>query len=134
MNYYQREKSINDLLYIVGDKVKLPHNEEGVILKIADIPWGFKYLVNITKPTINNLGEHPIKFKKWKDISNSIICLSVPTEEELLKLHKKFKDITETSLFFEPDINSYTSICLYGSPNIRKKLSYLPLILKNLYL
>jgi hypothetical protein len=62
MNYYQREKSINDLLYIVGDKVKLPHNEEGVILKIADIPWGFKYLVNITKPTINNLGEE-IAFK-----------------------------------------------------------------------
>ena len=57
MNYYQREAIINDLLFQEGDKVKLPFGEEGVILKVADIPWGFKYLVNITKPTINNLGE-----------------------------------------------------------------------------
>jgi len=72
-----------------------------------------------------------LKFKKWKEESNSIICLSVPNEESLLKLHKKFKNRTESSLFYEPDVNAYTSVCLYGSPDIRKKLSHLPLILKN---
>ena len=57
MNHYQREVIINDLLFQEGDKVKLPFDEEGIILKVVDITWGFKYLVNITKPTINNLGE-----------------------------------------------------------------------------
>jgi hypothetical protein len=34
------------------------------------------------------------------------------------------------SLFFEPDIDGYTSMAVYGTPQIRKKLSYLPLSLK----
>jgi len=32
--------------------------------------------------------------------------------------------------FFEPDVDEFTSICLYGTPEIRKKLSHLPLIMK----
>jgi peptidyl-tRNA hydrolase len=75
--------------------------------------------------------EFPHTFKKWKLESNSIICLSVKNEEELLKLYEKFSKLTQCSKFFEPDINGWTSICLYGTPEIRKSLSHLPLTLKN---
>jgi hypothetical protein len=34
-------------------------------------------------------------------------------------------------MFFEPDVNQFTSLCLYGTPKIRKSLSHLPLALKN---
>jgi hypothetical protein len=33
-------------------------------------------------------------------------------------------------VFFEPDIDGHTSLCLYGTPEIRKALSNLPLALK----
>lgn len=70
-------------------------------------------------------------FSQWKEESNSIICLSVKSEQDLLKLYHKYKDLTPTVKFFEPDVEEWTSICLYGTPQIRKKLSHLPLILKN---
>ena len=73
--------------------------------------------------------EFPEIFKNWKNNSNSIICLGVPNECELLKLFDKFKNKTETVLFREPDIdNQATSICLMGYPEIRKKLRNLPLL------
>jgi len=34
-------------------------------------------------------------------------------------------------MFFEPDVDQFTSVCLYGTPQIRKSLSHLPLALKN---
>jgi hypothetical protein len=34
-------------------------------------------------------------------------------------------------MFFEPDVNEFTSLCVYGTPEIRKKLSHLPLSLKS---
>jgi len=34
-------------------------------------------------------------------------------------------------MFFEPDVDEFTSVCLYGTPKIRKSLSQLPLALKN---
>lgn len=76
--------------------------------------------------------EHPEAFKEWKESSNSVICLSVPSEEKLLDLYSKLSGQTPTTKFFEPDINQWTSICLYGSPEIRKKLSHLPLALKKI--
>ena len=69
-------------------------------------------------------------FNNWKTESNSIICLSARNQEHLLKIYEKFKELTSAVIFFEPDINDYTSICLYGTPTIRKKLSHLPLSLK----
>jgi hypothetical protein len=75
--------------------------------------------------------QFPHDFKKWKESSNSIICLSVKDEKDLLKHFDKYSKITPACKFYEPDINEYTSICLYGSPDIRKKLSHLPLALKN---
>ena len=71
--------------------------------------------------------DHPEVFKKWKEESNSIICLSCKSQEHLLELYEKYSRLTEASLFFEPDVDEYTSLCLYGSPDIRKGLSRLPL-------
>lgn len=76
--------------------------------------------------------EHPQKFSQWKNESNSIISLSTDNEETLLKLYEKYKDKTDVVLFYEPDIDAYTSLCMYGTPSIRKKLSHLPLSLKKL--
>lgn len=75
--------------------------------------------------------EHPEVFKKWKEESNSIICLSCKSESQLLKLYEKYSQLTPAVKFFEPDVDQWTSICLYGTPQIRKSLSNLPLALKN---
>lgn len=61
--------------------------------------------------------------------SNSIICLAVRDEFQLNKLYHKFKGVTPSIIFFEPDVNEMTSVCLYGTPDIRKKLQNLPLLL-----
>lgn len=73
--------------------------------------------------------EHPQIFEKWKKDSNSIICLSVKNEEELLKLFEKLAKKTPSSSFYEPDVNAFTAICVYGTSDIRKSLSHLPLVL-----
>ena len=74
--------------------------------------------------------EHPETFGKWKEESNSIICLSAKSQEHLLKLYEKYSRLTQATLFFEPDVDEYTSLCLYGTPEIRKALSHLSLSLK----
>ena len=74
--------------------------------------------------------EHPETFGKWKEESNSIICLSAKSEQHLLQLFEKYSQVTQASVFFEPDIDGHTSLCLYGTPEIRKALSNLPLALK----
>lgn len=74
--------------------------------------------------------EHPETFGKWKEGSNSIICLSAKSQEHLLKLYEKYSRLTQATLFFEPDVDEYTSLCLYGTPEIRKALSHLSLSLK----
>lgn len=76
--------------------------------------------------------EYPDVFKQWKTESNSVVCLAAKSEEHLLKLYDKYSQLTPTVKFFEPDVNEWTSICLYGTPEIRKTLSSLPLALKNL--
>lgn len=99
-----------------------------IVITRGDITPGYQ-VVQSTHSIADFSAEHPHKFNQWKNESNSIICLSVPNEESLLKLYDKFNDRTELSLFFEPDIISYTSLCLYGTPHIRRKLSYLSLSL-----
>jgi peptidyl-tRNA hydrolase len=75
--------------------------------------------------------EFPQIFSQWKMESNSIICLSVKDEQELLKLYDKLRTQGVSVVkFFEPDIDADTSICLYGTPEVRKKLSSLPLSLR----
>lgn len=74
--------------------------------------------------------EFPAEFKQWKDESNSIICLSANSHEHLVKLYERYRGLTPTVMFYEPDISAETSLCLYGTPNVRKKLSNLSLLLK----
>ncbi len=74
--------------------------------------------------------QFPDIFSSWKEKSNSIICLSAKSETHLLNLFQKYNVITPCIKFFEPDVNEYTSICLYGNSKIRKSLSNLPLTLK----
>jgi len=73
--------------------------------------------------------QHPQTFEKWKKESNSIICLSVKDEETLLKLFEKLDKKTPCSSFYEPDVNAFTAICVYGTADIRRSLSHLPLVL-----
>jgi hypothetical protein len=55
--------------------------------------------------------------------------LGVKNEEELIKYFLKFKEITPSVIFYEPDYNNQaTSICLYGTMGVRKKLKHLPLL------
>lgn len=42
----------------VGDRVKLHYNETGTIVKIKNIPFGFKYVVRIRKGSINKTNQH----------------------------------------------------------------------------
>jgi peptidyl-tRNA hydrolase len=69
-------------------------------------------------------------FDNWKQESNSIICLSAKNKEHLQTIYEKFLRMTPTVIFYEPDVDEHTSICLYGTPDVRKKLSHLPLSLK----
>ena len=101
-----------------------------VVITRSDITPGYQ-VVQSTHSVADFAAEHPEAFKEWKNDSNSIICLYVASEQSLLKLYEKFKQVTPASAFFEPDVNEWTSICLLGTPNIRKKLSHLPLSLKN---
>ena len=73
--------------------------------------------------------EFPQQFKEWKTTSNSIICLQVNNEKELNDLYLKLSKLTEVTKFYEPDLNDeLTSICLYADKDVRKKVSYLPLL------
>ena len=78
--------------------------------------------------TANFAQEHPQPFIKWKEDTNSVVCLSAKHEMHLLQLWEKFKEQTSCSIFYEPDVSAYTSLCLYADESIRKQLRNLPLI------
>ncbi len=63
--------------------------------------------------------------------SNSIISLSAKSESELLTIYDRLEKITPSVKFFEPDIDQWTSICVFGTHDVRRSLSNLPLSLKN---
>ena len=100
-----------------------------VVITRQDINPGYQ-CVQSTHSVADFAFEHPETFKKWKSESNSIICLSAKSEQHLLKLFEKYSQLTKTVKFFEPDVNQFTSICLYADSKIRKSLSNLPLTLK----
>lgn len=107
-----------------------PTETKLVVITRSDITPGYQ-VVQSTHAVADFAAEYPETFLKWKEESNSIICLGVPTIEDLLRIYNYYRDLTPSTIFFEPDINQVTSIALYGTPDIRKKLSSLPLILKN---
>lgn len=70
-------------------------------------------------------------FKKWKVESNSIISLQIKNESSLLELFDEIKNKgIDVVKFYEPDIDQYTSICFWASPENRKITSKLKLSLK----
>ena len=75
----------------------------------------------------------PNHFKDWKQNSNYIISLSVDNEEKLQRLFYKLQDNgANVVAFTEPDINNQlTSICYYGTPEMRKLTEKLDLALNN---
>lgn len=95
-----------------------------------DINPGYQ-VVQSTHSVADFASVFPETFSKWKNESNSIICLSAKNQEHLLKLFDRYSKLTPTVRFFEPDIDEWTSICLYATPEIRKTLSTLSLSLKN---
>mgnify|MGYP006271739171 CR=1 FL=1 len=101
-----------------------------MVITRQDINPGYQ-LVQSTHSVADFADQFPDTFSQWKSESNSIICLSAQSQDHLLKLLDKYSKLTPTVMFFEPDIDEFTSICLYGTPKIRRSLSHLPLSLKN---
>lgn len=95
------------------------------------MPPGYQ-LVQANHATADFAYEHPSKFKDWKESTNTIVTLQIPTEQELIELFDKLTELGATAtLFREPDINDEaTSFCMYGTNEIRKKVSNLKLSLK----
>jgi len=74
--------------------------------------------------------EYPSTFRKWKEDTNSVVTLQIENEFELDKLYHKLKDKgIEVTKFYEPDIDSHTSICFWATPETRKITSKLKLSL-----
>jgi len=89
----------------------------------------FGYTVPQTVHSVADFAyEFPNEFNHWKKTSNSVICLGCKSEQELENLYNKFSEITPIIKFFEPDVDECTSICLLGTPEVRRKLSHLPLL------
>ena len=76
--------------------------------------------------------QFPDKFAEWKQQSNYLISLSVDNEEKLQRLFYKLQDNgADVVAFTEPDINDQlTSICYYGTPEMRKLTDKLDLALE----
>jgi peptidyl-tRNA hydrolase len=72
-------------------------------------------------------------FNRWYEASNYIIVLEINNEDELQKLYSKLvSNGADVISFHEPDIdNQMTSVCFYGTPEMRKITQSLDLALKN---
>ena len=75
--------------------------------------------------------QFPTEFQEWKTKSNYLVSLSVDNEERLQRLFYKLQDNgANVVAFTEPDIdNQLTSICYYGTPELRKLTQNLDLAL-----
>lgn len=108
-----------------------PEETKLVVITRADLSSNGQICVQSAHSVADFAATHPQTFKQWKEESNSIICLSCKSEDDLLYLYNKYSKITQVVKFFEPDVDQYTSICLYATSKIRRSLSHLPLSLKN---
>jgi predicted lactoylglutathione lyase len=77
--------------------------------------------------------QFPQEFADWNQQSKYIISLSIDNEEKLKRLFYKLQDNgANVVAFTEPDINDQlTSICYYGTPEMRKLTEKLDLALNN---
>ena len=71
------------------------------------------------------------QFNDWMRDSKYLVSLSVDNEEKLKDLYDKLKwHGAHVVAFYEPDIdNQMTSICYYGTPEMRKHTDKLDLAL-----
>ena len=101
-----------------------------IVLVRADISAGYQ-VAQALHAVADFAHQHPETFQEWKSVSNSVVALSVPSEKHLLKHFRKLEGMNAKLVMFnEPDLNNEaTSIGVYGTPDIRKKLSGLPLCL-----
>lgn len=76
---------------------------------------------------------YPELHREWIEKSEYVVSLSVDNEEKLKRLYNKLQDYgADVVAFHEPDIdNQLTSICYYGTPEMRKLTSNLKLALNN---
>jgi predicted lactoylglutathione lyase len=74
---------------------------------------------------------YPELHREWIEKSEYVISLSVKNEEQLKDLYDKLKwHGAHVVAFYEPDIdNQMTSICYYGTPEMRKHTQKLDLAL-----
>lgn len=74
---------------------------------------------------------YPELHREWIEKSEYVISLSVDNEEKLQRLYYKLQDNGAIVVaFHEPDIdNQLTSICFYGTPEMRKLTQNLDLAL-----
>lgn len=77
--------------------------------------------------------QYPNQFRDWISNSNYLISLSTDDEESLKDLYDKLKYYgAHVVAFTEPDIDDQvTSICYYGTLELRKHTQKLDLALKN---
>ena len=70
-------------------------------------------------------------YNDWHNNSNYLIVLEIDNEKELKDLYNKLKwHGAHVVAFYEPDIdNQMTSICYYGTPEMRKHTQKLDLAL-----
>jgi hypothetical protein len=76
---------------------------------------------------------YPELHREWIEQSEYVVSLSVDNEEQLLNLYDNLKSNGASIVaFHEPYFeNQLTSICYYGTPELRKLTQKLDLALKN---
>jgi len=74
---------------------------------------------------------YPELHRDWIEKSEYVVNLSIDNEDKLQRLYYKLQDNGAVVIaFHEPDIdNQLTSICYYGTPELRKLTSSLKLSL-----
>ncbi len=77
--------------------------------------------------------QYPDQFHDWIQNSNYLVSLSTDDEESLKELYNKLMhNGAHVVAFIEPDIgDQLTSICYFGTPEMRKLTEKLDLALKN---
>ena len=103
-----------------------------VTITRQDITPGYQ-VVQTAHAIADFIYDHPDVSSHWKNESNSIITLATTDEQSLIRLYERLKQVTpHITAFHEPDVqDQMTAICVYGTPEIRKKFfSNLPLALK----
>lgn len=123
--YFYKDK-LNKLKLETMKQVKL------VTVTRKDLTAGYQ-LVQTGHSIAEFAHQYPTHFHEWIQNSNYLVSLSVDNEENLNELYDKLKYFgANVVAFTEPDINDQlTSICYYGTPELRKLTQKLNLALNN---